>query len=334
VTRDETGRPCISLATEPYLRGALARSADFMKLDAWGNLKNAFPPVEVVKDIAACNPELWPFPPLSAVVEVPTLRPDGTILCDCGYDPASHLFYAPGDNLKIFPLPEAPTQSDVRAARDLIDEAIGEFPYADAASRANVFGLLLTPVLRPAIRGCTPLAVVDAPQAGTGKSLLIDALSMIATGRPAAMSPYPYKEEEMQKQIGASLSAGRPLICFDNLAGELNSPTLALALTAKHYEARILGVSKNMTVPNRSTWMVTGNNIRLGGDMPRRCYQIRLNAKSSKPYSGRKFKHPDLLRWVEDNRSELLHALLVIARYWYASGCPAHVASPIGSFEE
>ena len=79
------------------------------------------------------------------------------------------------------------------------------------------------------------------------------------------------------------------------------------------HEARILGVSKNMTVPNRSTWMVTGNNIRLGGDMPRRCYQIRLNAKSSKPYSGRKFKHPDLLRWVEDNRSELLHALLVIA---------------------
>src|SRR6185312_2813497 len=100
-------------------------------------------------------------------------------------------FYSPASNLATFPLPDTPTREQVREARALINEAVGEFPYANKASRANVFGLLLTPVLRPPIYGCTPLAVVDAPQAGTGKSLLIDVLSIITTGRPAAMVPYP-----------------------------------------------------------------------------------------------------------------------------------------------
>lgn len=332
---DEAERPSVAPASESYLRGALARAADYKKTNQYGEIKDAFPLIDVVRDIMALNPGVWPFPRLSSVVEVPTLRADGTIVDQPGYDASSSSYYAPASGLERFPLPEAPTQADTREALDTIEEAIGEFPYADEASKANVIGLLLTPVLRPAINGSTPLAVVDAPQAGTGKSLLIDVLSIITTGRPAAMVPYPYKEEEMVKQIGASLMSGRQLIAFDNLEGELRSPALALALTAKEYEARILGYSKNMTVPNVSTWIVTGNNIRPAGDMPRRCYQIRLNAKHSKPYNSRDFKHPELLEWVKANRSKLLHALLTIARYWYASGCPSGVeGAAIGSFED
>ena len=91
-----------------------------------------------------------------------------------------------------------------------------------------------------------------------------------------------------------------------------------------------------MMVANRSTWIVTGNNIRPAGDMPRRCYQIRLNAKQATPYRGREFRHPDLLRWVSANRSELLHALLVIARFWFYKGCPDGLNGipAIGSFED
>jgi hypothetical protein len=334
VIQDEKERPSVSVVTESRLRGVLARVANFMKTDRNGEQRNAFPPVEVVKDIMAFNPQSWPFPRLISVAEVPTLRPDGTILDQPGYDEDSAIFYAPASTLKPFPLPESPTFDDVESAKCLVEEAIGEFPYADLASHANTYGLLLTPILRPAFSGCAPLAVVDAPQAGTGKSLLIDVLSIITTGRPAAMMPYPYKEEEMQKQIGASLSAGRQLIVFDNLEGELRSPALALAITAKEFEARILGVSQNMTVENSSTWVVTGNNIRPAGDMPRRCYQIRLNAQRSKPYMDRQFKHPRLLNWVTENRSQILHALLVIARAWFADGRKETVQKTLGSFEE
>lgn len=333
VVKDEAGRPSVEQASAAWIRGSMSRTANWLSRNSFGELKGTFPPPEVVADIASIdNP---PFPGLASVTEVPTLRADGTILHKRGYDPISSLYYEPAPDLKTFPLPDKPTQAQVKEARSLIEEAISDFPYADEASRANVFGLLLTPVLRPAIFGCTPLAVVDAPQAGTGKSLLIDVLSIITTGRPSAMVPYPYKEDEMQKQIAASLISGRQLIAFDNLEGELRSPALALALTAKEFEARILGFTKNFTVANMSTWVVTGNNIRPAGDMPRRCYQIRLNAKQSKPYTGREFKHPDLLRWCSDNRSELLHALLIIARYWYSIDCPDAIGkNVVGSFED
>ena len=148
------------------------------------------------------------------------------------------------------------------------------------------------------------------------------------------MTPFPRTDEEMQKQIGACLMAGRPIVCFDNLEGELRAPSLALAITAKEYEARILGFSRNMTVPNNATWIVTGNNIRPAGDMPRRCYQIRLDARMSNPAIGRTFRHPDLLSWAREHRGELLHALLVIARAWYAAGRINRVDRALGSFED
>lgn len=333
VVSDEAARPSVEPANDSWIRGTLARTADWMRRTPTGNRHAAFPPNEVVRDIASMGSVS--FPALSSVTEVPTLRVDGTILDEPGYDPISTVYYAPAPSLKMMPIPKTPTREELKEARNFIYEAIGDFPYADQASRANVYGLLLTPVLRPAIYGCTPLAVVDAPQAGTGKSLLIDVLSIITTGRPSAMIPYPYRDDEMQKQIGASLIAGRQLIAFDNLEGELRSPALALALTAKEYESRILGFSKNMRVPNMATWIVTGNNIRPAGDMPRRCYQIRLDARRAKPYTGRSFKHKDILRWVTENRSELLRALLIMARYWFSAGCPEpDNFSAVGSFED
>ncbi len=332
VVRDEKERPSIIAASDGWLRGALSRTANWMRVDH-GKLKGTFPPPEVVRDLISLDQV--PFPALASVTEVPTLRADGTILNRPGYDPESCVYYAPSSSLTHFPLPPDPDEDQVHEAVDFVYEAIGDFPYADEASRANALGMLLTPIMRPAIYGCTPLAVIDAPQAGTGKSLLIDVLSGIVTGRPSSMIPYPRNEEEMQKQITASLMCGRQLVAFDNLVGALKSPSLALALTAKEYEARILGVSNNMMAANMSTWVVTGNNITPSGDMPRRCYQIRLNAKQSKPYGdGRKYRHPNLLEWVRDNRDRLLHSLLIIARAWYAAGCPRSVKSPVGSFED
>lgn len=332
VISDEQGRPMVQPVNESCLRGLMTRSADYLKATPDGD-KHVPPPIEIVRDLANLSPEVLAFPRLSGIAEVPTLRPDGTILDTPGYDAQTGLVYSPPADLKMPEVPNEPMLDDVEAALGLIDEAIGDFPFEDDASRANLLGLLLTAVVRPALDGCTPLALIDAPQAGTGKSLLANLFSMIATGRPAAMMPYPKNDEEMQKQIGSCLMASRPLVCFDNLEGNLSSPALALALTAREYEARILGTNQNMLVPNNATWLITGNNIRPAGDMPRRCYHIRLNAKRSRPFTGRKFRHADLIGWATQARARLLHALLTITRYWYVSGRPQFVSDPLGSFE-
>lgn len=343
IETDERDRPSIQAVEKAHLRGRLDRAANYIRRGSEADIAVA-PPVEVVEDILALPSARWGVPPLEFVVEVPTLRPDGTVLSSPGYDPKSRMLYAPPPGFTMKPIPAYVDSEQLRAAVALIDEAICDFPFADekdesgvaapSPSRANFFGLLLTPIVRPAFSGCVPLALIDAPQAGTGKSLLVDLFSIIVTGRSAAMMPFPRNEDEMQKSIGATLLAGRALVCFDNIEGMLQSPTLALVITAKEYEARILGVSENMVAPNRATWVATGNNIRPGGDMPRRCYVIKLDARKSRPYQGRKFRHENLLDWAREVRPQLLRSLLIVAMAWYQRKVKVPVADPWGSFED
>jgi hypothetical protein len=346
VETDERERPSIRSVEKAHLRGRLDRAANYIRRGSEADIAVP-PPLEIVEDILALPSAQWGAPPLECVVEVPTLRPDGTVLASRGYDPISRMLYAPAAGFQMEPIPEVIDGAEVEAAVIFIDEAIYDFPFAEKdpgsdveykqagnPNRANMFGLLLTPIVRPAIAGVVPLALIDAPQAGTGKSLLVDLFSIVTTGRAAAMMPFPRQEEEMQKLIGSTLLAGTALVCFDNIEGILQSPNLALALTAKDYQARILGVSENMIASNRATWVATGNNIRPSGDMPRRCYHIRLDAKKSRPYQGRKFRHENLLDWAREMRPQLLRSLLIIARAWYQRKEKPPVLDLWGSFED
>ena len=62
---------------------------------------------------------------------------------------------------------------------------LGEFPFADEASRANAMALFITPEIptRDPFLGNIPMGLVDAPQAGSGKSLLV---SVVSRKRPRA----------------------------------------------------------------------------------------------------------------------------------------------------
>ena len=230
-------------------------------------------------------------------------------------------------------IPEDPRRDDVLAAVAALDAVLTGFPFSGPADRANFFGLCLTPIVRASISGSTPMGLIDAPMAGTGKSLLADVFSIITTGRAAPMSAFPRDDNELAKVILAHLAAGAAIVCLDNVDGSLTSPVLALALTAQTFSGRKLGVSEILTLPVKITWLATGNNIRPGGDMPRRCYHIRIDAESSRPYVGRQFDIADLRAHVLAHRGELLRALLIMARYWWADGCQERVEQPLGSFE-
>ena len=49
-------------------------------------------------------------------------------------------------------MPLNPTEQEREKAFALLLSAIGEFPYVSDADKANALGLLLTPILRPAIK--------------------------------------------------------------------------------------------------------------------------------------------------------------------------------------
>jgi hypothetical protein len=335
VREDEHGTPQIQTMDLNHVRGRADRCADFVRITKQGEnwIKTKVnPPEIVIKDLMALP--TWPFPALEAVVESPILRPDGSIFSVPGYDAQTKLYYRPVPGFRHPEIPTSPDKDEVRAALELVNEAIGEFPYADKSSAANTLGLLVTLLIRQAIPGPVPLALIDAPQAGTGKTLLAEIVAMIGTGRAGEMLGAPRDDEEWRKQITSKLSAGGTMIVVDNVENALYAPSLARALTSRTWTDRVLGRSEMVTVSQRATWIATGNNISLRGDLPRRCYWIRLDAKDSRPWKREKFKHPDLTSWVERGRGELVGAVLTIARGWYAAGKPKAEGIPrLGSFE-
>jgi hypothetical protein len=247
------------------------------------------------------------------------------------------LFFAPPADAGAIPtVPTTPTGEHVLAAVELLKDLTCDFPFTSEADRANFIALLLTPFVRPAIDGCVPLAIIDAPQAGTGKSLLAEVVALLGTGRKAALLAAPRDDDEMRKRLTAILRAGTTFVVFDNVEVPIEFPSLALALTAHVWQDRVLGMSDNVILPQRATWAVTGNNVTLRGDMPRRSYVIHLDAEQARPWlrNTDTFRHPDLLKGGADHRGELVAALLTLARAWFAAGKPDTTAPVIGGFKE
>ena len=158
-------------------------------------------------------------------------------------------------------------------------------------------------------------------------------LAIIATGTSAPILTLSDSEEELQKSITSLLIEGATVISIDNVTGRLRSKHLEAVLTAELWRGRLLGHSKMVFVPQRATWLVTGNNITLGGDLARRCYRIRLDPHASQPWKRSGFTHEDLAGWVAEQRGALIRALLTLVRAWYAAGQPLAPGLPtMGTF--
>ncbi|HWR50070.1 MAG TPA: hypothetical protein VN428_03130, partial [Bryobacteraceae bacterium] len=172
-------------------------------------------------------------------------------------------------------------------------------PFADEPSRANALASMLTPLVRPAIEGPVPLALFDAPQAGTGKTLLAEVVAGIATGRPAETFSAPTDPEEWRKKITTALFSGTSVVVIDNVVHRLDADSLCMALTATTVVDRQFRTFDKIVLPVKCAWIATGNNIQVGGDMPRRCYWVRLDAKLSQPFRRTGFRHADLSRLLK-----------------------------------
>lgn len=332
VRADELGRPIIEAASPAIIRHRLARVAECVRVVKAIEQPTA-PPRELIEDVLALG--RWPgLPPLEAVTEVPVLRPDGSVLDAPGYDPATRLVYVPPPALVLPKVPIIPADGEIEAARALLLDLVADFPFVNAAARANTLALLMTPVLRPAIRGQVPLALIDKPKRGTGASLVAFIVQIIAVGKATDLMVAAHDDEEWRKKITAALINGTTVMFFDNVEHVLSSPSLAAALTAPEWSDRILGKSEMAkALPQRATWMATGNNLRVGGDLARRCYWIRLDAGVARPWQREGFRYPDILDHVLKNRGRVLAAILTLARAWFAAGCPRAKVPKLGGFD-
>jgi hypothetical protein len=270
----------------------------------------------------------WRFRSISGVIMTPTLRPDGTILDQPGYDEATRLLLV--DPPPMPAIPEAPTREDALAALGLLKGLIEEFPL-NAVSRSVALSAQITAVVRGAFSNA-PMHVANAPIPGSGKSYLWDLVSGIATGQPMPVISAGANEEEMEKRLGAALLAGQTLVSIDNVNGPLKSDALCQIIERPVVQVRMLGRSELFQIyASGNLMLATGNNIILVGDLCRRAVTAVLDPNVESPEM-REFRG-NPLESVLTNRGMYVAACLTVCRAYIAAGRPGK-ARRLGSFEE
>lgn len=275
------------------------------------------------------------FPLLEQVVRSPFVRADGTVCQRNGYDPDSRTYVLMEPGLEAaLAVPEEPTEEDVRAAvKLLLEDWLVDFPFPTDADRANVLAWMITPFVRGQV-DVVPIAVIDGNGPSAGKGLLAELFARLVLGHPMIPSTLPVENDEVRKAITSAMIGGSSVLIWDE-AHVLEGTALAMLLTAPVWRDRKLGVSEMATIPNRVTFAALGNNVTVNGDVGRRAYRIRIHPTMERPADRdvASFRHPDIKRWTEDHRAELLGAVLTLVRSWHVAGRPAGPGD-LGSFEQ
>lgn len=334
---DEHNNPVTAILRKDDLKHELERVVQFARLNKDNKRGHTpiTPPDDVVADILAYPDLAEKFPALDAITECPFILPDGTIVAARGYNEETRTYLLFQGDLPY--IPERPTQDDVQRTKEVIEDIFQDFPFDTDASRHNAYAGFFTTVLRPSIRGLTPLFVTDKPVMGSGGSLISKVWGIVGTGRLPYMNPFPKKnDEEMRKVITTRLRGGASFIVFDNIDGDLDQSSLAAVLTTPSWTDRLLGRNEEIKIANRAVWVANGNNIALGEDISRRGVYIRLIPDTPRPWERRCFAHAELEKYVTENRLKILAAIFTITRFWIQQGQPDPDVGipPKGNYEE
>lgn len=302
-----------------------------MKFQRWDERRQSFVNMDVpprVAETLLARQGQWRLPALAGIITTPTLRSDGTLLSEAGYDPETRLYVMLDDSFRLGALPEKPTRADAEAALKLLVSLLSGFPFVGPIDRAVALSGIITSVLRPGLP-TAPAHGIRAHTAGTGKSMMVDLFSSIAVGRPCPVIAVGKTEEETEKRLGALLLGAVPVISIDNVNGELGGDLLCQMTERPLVRVRVLGKSEAPEIECRSMVFATGNNLILVGDMTRRAVVCALDAGIEQPET-REFDFDPIARVIED-RGKYVAAALTIARAYRFAGMPGRCV-PLGSY--
>lgn len=293
------------------------------------------------------------IPLLNELVSVPVFTKDGKLISAPGLHRESGYYYAKSPGVAMPRIPHRVTPADVKEAiRILVEELLGDFEL-DGVSRSdivqaalggdvdnpppasllNAIGLLIEQFVRPMIDGPVMPHLITKTAKGAGGGLLSNAIQYIVDGSPSSR-PMPKNEEERRKAITTALKSGVRFICWDNIAGDLSSPSIASVTTEPVWTDRILNQSAEVSLPVRCSFMLVGIRPLLSDELRRRMSLIEMKPQTAKPEDRDNFRHEDLMQYVKEHRGDFIWAALVLAKNWIQRGCPAPVHAPvIGSYQ-
>lgn len=287
------------------------------------------PPANICKSVLALGNQRE-LKPLDAVITAPTLRPDGSVLSSPGYDLSTRLLFD-AENLPP-DIPEFPNREQGLAALEYLWKPFADFPFVGNLDRAVHLAALLTAAVR-AVLPTSPAFGYDAPVQGSGKTLLARCVGVLATGEDPGVWPHTAgrDDEEVRKRIFTVLRSGARAIIWDNVVGSFDSAAMASAITSPNFQDRILGASSSSSVPNRAMLILTGNNLTLAGEMPRRVLVARIDPETDRPFS-RHF-NIDPFEVCQSERQTMIAAALVLIRAYLNNSAGPLGEGKLASFE-
>ena len=316
-------------AAEDAMTEILTKHIRWLKPDARTTLgyKAVSCPALVARSVLARHGE-WPFPQIRAVVSLPTMRSDGTIINTRGFDRQSGILF---ESDRTWPeIPERPDRAAAVTALDSIRKLVASFPFVSGIDESAVLAMILTAIVRPSLK-TAPLFGVNATAPGTGKSKLVDVAAILATGRAAAVNSYAGDDAELRKVLESRLLQGDSFINLDNLSVALRSDHLCQVLSQEEVNIRPLGKTVSLDSATAVMFCATGNGLRFAGDLTRRVVLINLDAGVERPEE-RVFES-DVIEDTRRQRVEIVTSALTLLRAFVANEADK-VSPALGSFEQ
>lgn len=288
------------------------------------------PPITVIKQILALG-DARGLKQLKAVITAPVITPQDHVITRAGYDKETQLYLATNEQPPI--IPDKVTGQDVQAAYEKLMQPFSDFPFVNPIDRAVCLSAILTSIIRPVVE-TAPAFAIDAPKQGTGKTYLAQCIGYLGTGVvPSPMPPIDSKnDEEIRKRLFSELIRGSRNILWDNVMGIFNSASMASFLTASTFTDRTLGKSETIELPNRAMFLVTGNNLQVAGELPRRVLTCRLDRQIENPIEY-VFKF-NALDHLKRHRAEMVKAGLTIIRGYLQNNPDGFISDKTASFED
>lgn len=274
------------------------------------------------------------LPHLNGLVFTPIVTPSGRLVLTSGFEPETGLFVDLDDDVTDLDIPENPTDEQVTAAKECLEDVFCDFPFKTPQDLSRVMALILSMVFRPSVSK-SPAFLISGSGPAVGKGMLASAVSTLVTGAPVPVTKCPSKDDEFEKVLTAMLIQGKTLAMFDEPGGVIDSKALAAAITEETHTGRVLGESRTLSVPNVLQMIFAGNNAVVSRDLGRRFLYIDLEVLFDFAEARSGFKYPQLNAHIKEHRRELMTAVLTLVQAWIAAGRPLpREGMPTGGFEQ
>jgi DNA polymerase I-like protein with 3'-5' exonuclease and polymerase domains len=211
----------------------------------------------------------------------------------------------------------------------------GGFWWQDNQDRVNALARLITPFCRGLMgwkRG--PLWIMTGNREGCGKDLCAHCAHVLYTGAPVVGAPLPREsDDEMRKRITSALRSGERFFHLANIKDHIRFAALEAATdNSGRWRDRLLSSNHELDLDNEMDFSLSANHATWEPDIERRSRVIRLRFLTEN-VNGHRYRHPDLLTWIRQNRARLLSAVAAMVRHWVAQKSPPG-PTPFASFPE